>query len=106
MLQPDGGFLWAERCVQAHGDAARAEGAELHSTSAFSAGKAAGDGGVSVRTDRATYEAGPLVLCPGAWAGDLTAAAGRGLSRRRASSWRGSRRAGPPLFAPRAFRCS
>ena len=63
VLQPDGGFLWAERCVQAHGDAARAEGAELRLDERVLGWARLPGGGVSVRTDRGTYEASRLVLC-------------------------------------------
>ena len=61
-------------------------------------------GGVSVRTDRGAYEAGRLVLCPGAWADDLMRLPVEGLlDRRRARSWRGSTRIGPRRSTPQSF---
>ena len=67
LLQPDGGYLAAEQSVRAHADAAVAAGAELR-TGERVLEWAGGTDGVVVRTDRATYEAGRVVLCPGAWA--------------------------------------
>ncbi|HEY4349443.1 MAG TPA: N-methyl-L-tryptophan oxidase [Gaiellaceae bacterium] len=67
IYQPEGGFLDPERSVRAHLDAALAAGAELRSGERVLDWTAAADG-VRVRTDRASYEAGRLVLAPGAWA--------------------------------------
>ena len=81
-----------------------AEGAELRLDERVLDWEGLPGGGVSVRTDRGTYEAGRLVLCPGAWADDLDAASrSRGFSLRRARSWRGSRRTGRPAFDPTSF---
>ena len=71
VFQPDGGFLLAERSLLAHLNQAIAHGAELHFHEPLSAWEATADGGVTVRTDRATYEADRLVLCVGAWAGKV-----------------------------------
>jgi sarcosine oxidase len=70
VFQPDGGFLLPERCVAAHVDAALALGAEVHTREAAIAWNRAGDG-VSVRTDRAVYEARRLVVTAGPWASKL-----------------------------------
>ena len=70
VVQPQGGFLTPERCVEGHVTVARGLGAEVHENEqvldweAFS-------GGVRVRTDAGVYEAGSLVLTTGAWAGRL-----------------------------------
>ena len=70
VVQPEGGFLMPERCVEGHLAVARGLGAEVHEQEqvldweAFS-------GGVRVRTDAGVYEAGSLVLTAGAWAGRL-----------------------------------
>ena len=103
MLQPDGGFLWAERCVQAHGDAARAEGAELRLDERVLDWEGLPGGGVSVRTDRGTYEAGRLVLCPGAWADELMQLPVEGLltATRQVVAWFDTNRS--PAFDPRSF---
>ena len=101
LLQPEGGLLWAERCVQAHIDAARAEGAELHAEERVLdwTGR---PGGVSVRTDRGTYEADRLVVCPGAWAGDLARLpAGLLVPTRQVVAWFETLQ--PRLFEPERF---
>jgi sarcosine oxidase len=68
--QPDAGFLTPERCIRAHVDRALAHGAVIH-THETVRGYTASDGRVHVRTDRADYEAGQLVLTAGAWMSDL-----------------------------------
>lgn len=70
LYQPDGGFLRPERCITAYAMAAQALGAEIHGHERVLEWEPAGTG-VRVRTDRATYEAGSLVVSAGAWAGDL-----------------------------------
>jgi sarcosine oxidase len=71
VFQPDGGFLLAERSLLAHLNQAIAQGAELHFHEALREWELTADGGVTVRTERATYEADRLVLCAGAWAGKV-----------------------------------
>jgi sarcosine oxidase len=66
------GYLLVERCVEAHVTAARRLGAEVHTGEEVRSWRA-GDNGVSVMTDRATYEADKLVITAGAWAGQLLA---------------------------------
>ena len=70
VFQPDAGFLTPERCIRAHADRARAHGAVIH-THETVRGYTASGGRVHVRTDRADYEAGQLVLTAGAWMADL-----------------------------------
>lgn len=64
------GFARPELTVQAHLDLAAAAGAELHFGESVREW-AETPGGVTVTTDRATYTAGRLVICPGAWAPQL-----------------------------------
>ena len=70
VFQPDAGFLTPERCIRAHADRARDHGAVIH-THETVRGYTASGGRVHVRTDRADYEAGQLVLTAGAWMADL-----------------------------------
>jgi sarcosine oxidase len=71
VYQPDGGFLLAERSLLAHLNQAIAHGAELHFHEPLRDWQPTAEGGVTVRTDRATYQADRLVLCVGAWAGTV-----------------------------------
>ncbi|HEX9799928.1 MAG TPA: N-methyl-L-tryptophan oxidase [Thermoanaerobaculia bacterium] len=66
ILQPDGGFLAAERAVAAHAARAAAAGAELRCGERVREW-AATSHGVRVVTERAAYEAEQLVLAAGAW---------------------------------------
>ena len=70
LFQPQAGFLLAERCVIAHVEAARAEGAEIRTREPVSGWEIQGDL-VRVRTARDVYEAPHLVVTAGAWAGGL-----------------------------------
>jgi sarcosine oxidase len=70
VLQPDGGFLLAERTIQAHVNGARAAGAELRFREPARSWEARGDG-VRVTTERGNVEADRLVICAGAWARSL-----------------------------------
>ncbi len=65
VFQPDGGFLLPERCINTHVDAAVAMGAVVRTDERVLEWEAT-NGGVRVTTDRATYEAGRLVLAAGA----------------------------------------
>lgn len=64
------GFLHVERCVAAHASRAVAAGAELLTDRSIVSWKADGSG-IVVRTDRETLRADALVICAGAWAGQL-----------------------------------
>jgi sarcosine oxidase len=70
LFQPDGGYLESERSVRAHVDAALAAGATLE-TGERVLDWSSSDGVTRVRTQRGSYEADRLVLCPGAWASGL-----------------------------------
>jgi sarcosine oxidase len=69
VFQPDGGFLLAERSLLAHLNQAIVHGAELHFHERVEEWSSTDGGGVTVRTDRATYQADRLVICAGPWAG-------------------------------------
>lgn len=71
VLQPDGGFLLSEAAVRAHAEAATTHGAELHFEEPVTAWEALADGGASVTTTIAAYEAERLVICAGPWARQL-----------------------------------
>jgi sarcosine oxidase len=72
LYQPDGGFLLPERCNVAHVAQALARGAEVHYREPVLEWGVAGAGGHAwVRTARARYEAGRLVICAGPWASKL-----------------------------------
>ena len=77
LLQPDGGFLLPERCIETHAREARRLGAELRETERVLGWEPAGDG-VRVETDRGAYEAARIVLCAGAWS-EQVARLDRGL---------------------------
>ena len=70
VLQPDGGFLRAERCVRAHASGARTAGAVIREHEPLLGWEAKG-GSVRVRTARGEYDAGQLVLSAGAWMASL-----------------------------------
>jgi sarcosine oxidase len=71
LLQPNGGFVASERAIVAHAEMAKAAGAEIHTHEAVVEWTPIAGGGVRVRTDRGTYEAGKLVISAGAWLADL-----------------------------------
>ncbi len=70
ILQPDGGFLLPERCIVAHVEAAHALGATVHARERV-IGWTVRRRGVSVRTDRGSYQARRLVITSGPWAAKL-----------------------------------
>jgi sarcosine oxidase len=70
VLQPEGGFLLPELCISAHVMLAQAHGAEIHAREQVIEWEPSGLG-VAVRTDRATYQAGQLVISAGAWVAKL-----------------------------------
>ncbi|MGK0186734.1 MAG: sarcosine oxidase [Verrucomicrobiales bacterium] len=69
------GFLVPERAVAAHAEAATKLGATLHTDEALVSWVEHADH-VEVRTDKATYMAGKIVITSGAWAGEVAALAG------------------------------
>lgn len=65
------GFLRPESAVGAHLQLATRHGAELHFEEPIVDWSVTATGGIRVETERATYEAGHLVIAPGAWAAGL-----------------------------------
>lgn len=76
------GYLFVERAVEAHVEAARQLGAEAHFDERV-LGWTVADGTVRVETERAKYEAKRLVIAAGAWSVPLLAELGIRLELRR-----------------------
>lgn len=94
--QPDAGFVMSEQAIAAHATLALADGAEIHGGEQGIDWEPVGDG-VVVRTDRAEYRAGRLVLAAGAWMPRLAAPLRDLLvPERQALVWVAARR--PELF--------
>jgi sarcosine oxidase len=68
--EPDAGYVRPERAVAAQLALARAQGARLRLGERVERWSAS-TGGVTVTTSGATYTAGQLLLCAGAWIGNL-----------------------------------
>ena len=68
--EPQAGYVRPERAVAAQLALARRDGAQLSLGERVERWTASPDG-VTVTTDRDTYAAGQLLLCAGAWIGDL-----------------------------------
>jgi sarcosine oxidase len=99
--QPDGGFLLAERSVQAHLDGARAAGAELRFEEPVTGWEPIADG-VRVTTPTGVAEADRLVICAGAWARTLLPRLDRlAVPERQVLAWLTPQR--PELFMPDRF---
>lgn len=102
LLQPDGGFIASERSIVAHVMMAQAAGAEIHAREAVLDWSPIAGGGVRVRTDRATYEAGSLVVSAGAWIGELVPALRQvAVPERQVLGW--FQPAHPERYTPDAF---
>ncbi len=101
IVQPQGGFLTPEHCVEGHVAVARGLGAEVHEEERV-LDWAAFSGGVRVRTEADVYEAGSLVLTTGAWASRfLPELAGVAVPERQVMAW--FEPDDPTLFAPSRF---
>ena len=70
MLEQDAGFLLPEKAVAAHALQALRVGAELHGRESVT-GWSSDEAGATVVTDRATYHAGHILFCGGAWTDQL-----------------------------------
>jgi sarcosine oxidase len=102
VFQPDGGFLLAERTLLAHINQAMAHGAELHFHELVAEWESTGQGGVSVRTERASYVADRLIICAGPWAGRVVPQlATLAVPERQVLAWLQPTR--PELFTPDRF---
>ncbi len=102
LLQPDGGFVLSERAIVAHVAMAQRLGADIRARESVTAWEPIAGGGVRVTTTRGTYEAGRLVLAPGAWIGDLVPSLkALAIPERQVLGW--FQPADPAKFAPEAF---
>ena len=102
VFQPDGGVVLSERAIVAHATLAMAAGAEIHAREAVLDWSPIAGGGVRVTTTRGTYEAGRLVLSPGAWIGDFVPALKAiAVPERQVLGW--FQPANPEWFMPAAF---
>jgi sarcosine oxidase len=72
LYEEKAGFVRPEETVKAHLDQASSSGADLRFGEPVLSWEASGDG-VRVETPKSTYEAGRLVISPGAWAPQLLA---------------------------------
>ncbi len=96
VFQPDAGFVMSEEAIAAHATLALADGAEIHGHEAVIDWEPEGDG-VVVRTERAEYRAGRLVLTAGAWMRRLAAPLRElAIPERQVLVWLAARR--PELF--------
>jgi sarcosine oxidase len=101
VFQPEGGFLVPERCIVAHVVLAQAHDAEVHACEQVIDWEPVVDG-VRVRTDRAVYEAGRLVVTAGAWVSKMIDEfAGLAKPERQVLGWFQPR--WPELFLPERF---
>jgi sarcosine oxidase len=101
LLQPEGGFLAPERCIVSYVLAAQSLGAEIHGHERVLEWVPL-EGGVSVRTDRGTYEADKLVMTAGAWNGGLLEMLdGIAVPERQVLAWLQPTR--PEYFRPDTF---
>ena len=97
--QPQSGFVASELALATHVGLARRHGAEIHEHEPMLDWEPTAGGGVRVRTAQGVYEAGRLVLSPGAWIGSLApdlAPSARVI--RQSFGWFAPRR--PDLLAP------
>ena len=101
LYQPQGGFLLPERCNLAHAAGAQSRGAELRCREQVLDWGVA-QGRTWVRTTRASYEAGRLVICAGSWAGKLIPdVQGLTVPERQVLAWLQPSR--PEWFLPAVF---
>jgi sarcosine oxidase len=70
VFQPDGAILDPDACISAHLNLARQRGAEVHGSEPVLEWSENPDG-VEVRTARAIYKAGQLIITAGAWLAKL-----------------------------------
>lgn len=86
LFSPQAGFLVTDASLRALATASRRRGAVIHDEEPARAWTA-GDAGVSVRADRATYHADRLIVTAGAWTSQLVADAALPLTLRRKTLW-------------------
>lgn len=71
LYESEAGVLSPEEAIRAHLDVAADNGARLHFDEQVLSWQVAASGGIEVTTSRGSYEAGRLVLAPGAWAPEM-----------------------------------
>jgi sarcosine oxidase len=99
--QPDGGFVYPERAICAHVDAAHDAGATIRARERVESWRETADG-VRVETDGGRYEADDVVFAAGAWTGTLLPSLAPHLRPvRRVMAWFQPEQ--PALFAPDRF---
>ena len=102
IYQPQGGFLLAERTMLAHVNQAMAHGAELHYHEPVLEWRATAQGDVTVRTERAEYQADRLIICAGSWVAKLVPSlTAYAVPERQVVAWLQPTR--PELFTPERF---
>jgi sarcosine oxidase len=88
VYQPEGGFVASERAIVRHVEMAHDKGAAIHAREPMVSWEPTAGGGVRVKTPRATYEAGHLVLSTGAWIGDhVPALKTKAIAERQVLGW-------------------
>ena len=102
IFQPDGGYVLSEAAIAAHARLAVAAGGQLHTGETVLDYRPTGHGGIEVRTDRARYSCGQLVLTTGPWMSALVPAlAGHLATFKQAIAWFTPKQ--PELFEPVHF---
>jgi len=95
------GFLIVDRCMQAHIRGARARGAQICEEEKVISFRNQGSR-VEIRTDKAVYEVGRLIVCAGSWTSWILADLGLPLVvRRKTLAW--LRPKNPGDFVPEKF---
>jgi sarcosine oxidase len=88
VVQADAGFVASERAIVTHAALAMSEGADIRAREKILGWDITGAGTVSVRTEKATYEAGRLVLSTGPWIADFVPQLqGRAVPERQTLGW-------------------
>jgi sarcosine oxidase len=101
VLEPQGGFVEPEACIEAHASLAADCGAEIHAGERVTHWEAR-SGGVRVTTEQGIYDGRTLVLSAGAWAATLEPMlADLAVPERQVLGWFDMAR--PEQFAPDAF---
>lgn len=101
LFQAEGGFLLSERCIVDHVLVAQAHGAEVRARERVLDWQAT-TAGVTVRTERGSYQAGSLVITAGPWASSLIPGLGdNAQAERQVLGWFQPHR--PEIFAPERF---
>ena len=101
VLQPDGGFVSAERAIVAHVSLAQAAGADIHAREPVLGWEPTASG-VRVTTEKATYEAGRLIVAAGSWMGDVVPGLRHvAVPERQVLGW--FQPSDPALFEPERF---